>query len=352
MQHFTFGRNNGLRVTPLALGTAMFGTGWGHGSDEASSVTMLDMFAEAGGTFLDTADTYQFGQSEDILGAWLDGRRDQFTVATKYTRGAHMPAQILATGNGRRNLITSVEASLRRLRTDYIDLLWVHYPDPVTPMDEIWRGLDDLASAGKILYAGLSNFPAWRSAHAATLADLRGWIPLAGLQFEYSLVERSGDRENLPLAEAFGLGACLWSPLGGGLLTGKYRGEVAGGRLTQMQRLIHTEDQAHTTAILDAVIAVAEGLGIPPAQVAVAWLLHKATRSTTGLVTITGPRTPEQLSDYLAALDVTLDDDAYTRLDDASRIDLGQPHNEIVNGLARTLGDRPEDFRLHPLAVT
>ena len=174
MDHLTFGRNNGLRVSALALGAGNFGTGWGYGADETASAAIVDRFAEAGGTLIDTAASYQVGQSEEFLGRILAGRRDQFTLATKFAIGGNADGSgVLQTGNGRRAMFRSVEASLRRLDTDYIDLLWVHFPDFVTPLDEIVRAFDDLGRQGKVLYAGLSNFPAWMTARAVTLAELR-----------------------------------------------------------------------------------------------------------------------------------------------------------------------------------
>ncbi len=163
---------------------------------------MFDRFAEAGGTFLDTADAYQFGQSEELVGKFIAADRDHFVLATKFTNGAGPQPGISTTGNSRKNMVASQEASLKRLGTDYIDLFWVHFPDDLTPMEEILRGLDDLVSSGKILHAALSNFPAWRVSRAATLADLKNWAPVAGIQIEYSLVERSADRELLPMAES------------------------------------------------------------------------------------------------------------------------------------------------------
>lgn len=347
MEHFTFGRNNGLRVSAMALGAGNFGTRWGYGADADTSRQIFDKFADSGGTFIDTAASYQVGESEEILGHILAGRRDQFTVATKFALGGAEGTGVLQTGNGRRAMSRSVEGSLKRLGSDYIDLLWVHFPDFVTRIDEIVRTFDDLARAGKILYAGLSNFPAWLTARAATLAELRGAIPIAAVQFEYSLVERSGDRENLPMAEALGIGAALWSPLGGGLLTGKYR-SGSDGRLTAWNRLVHTEDDTTKTATVDAVLAAAEQLGVPAAQVAVAWLLERARRSPTGIVPIVGPRTVEQLDSYVAALDVDLGADTYDRIDEVSRIDLGQPHNQNAKTRVATLGGDLSGFRRHP----
>jgi aryl-alcohol dehydrogenase-like predicted oxidoreductase len=306
MEHFTFGRNNGLRTSALALGAGNFGTGWGYGADEDASAAMVDRFAEAGGTFIDTAAGYQVGQSEEFLGRILAGRRDEFTVATKFAIGGTPEGGgVLQTGNGRRAMFRSVEASLRRLGTGYIDLLWVHFPDFVTPLDEIVRAFDDLASAGKVLYAGLSNFPAWMTARAVTLAEVGGL-------------------------------------LGGGLLTGKYRTSDS-GRLTEWKRLVHDEDEPRKAATVDAVLAAGERLGVTPAQVSVAWLLERARRSPTGVVPIIGPRTVEQLDAYLGALDVRLDADAYDELDRASGIPLGQPHEQ--NAARSTVTRSGDGFR-------
>jgi aryl-alcohol dehydrogenase-like predicted oxidoreductase len=222
-------------------------------------------------------------------------------------------------------MVRSLEGSLKRLKTDRIDLYWVHHQDGVTPIEETLRGLDDLVSSGKILYAGLSNFPAWRVARAHTIAEQRGWAPVTGIQVEFSLVERSADRELLPMAEALGLGVTLWSPLGGGLLTGKYRVSDA-GRLTDWDRLVHTEDSAQKTRTVDEVLAIADELDVPPAQVAMAWLRDRDARSSTALVSIIGPRSVAQLDDYLAALDVTLTREQADRLDAVSAPALGVPH--------------------------
>jgi aryl-alcohol dehydrogenase-like predicted oxidoreductase len=343
MRYTTFGRITGLRVSELALGTGMFGTRWGTGSDLAESRKVFGRFAEAGGTFIDTAESYQFGESEEILGQLLTGVRSQFAVATKFTQGASAHPDVMHTGNSRQNMARAVEDSLRRLQTDYIDLLWVHFPDSVTPTEEIVRGLDDLTRQGKILYAGLSNFPAWRTARAVTLAEAGDRSPIIGVQFEYSLAERTADREILPMAEALGLGGALWSPLAGGLLTGKYRTSDA-GRLTELKRLVHTEDDDRKTATVDTVLAVAGELGVPAAQVALAWLLERNQRSATALVPVTGPRNLAQLEDYLAALDVRLDDDQYRRLDEASRIPLGQPHDLNNSRRGPLLGGNADAF--------
>jgi len=182
MHYKIFGKHTGLRVSEFSLGTGMFGTQWGYGAEPEEARRIFDAYTEAGGNFIDTADGYQFGQSEQLVGEFLGAERDNFVVATKYTGGAVADGGVSVTGNSRKNMIRSAEASLRRLGTDRIDLYWVHFPDAVTPIDEIVRGLDDLTRAGKIIYAGFSDFPAWRIARGATLAEVHGWTPVAGLR--------------------------------------------------------------------------------------------------------------------------------------------------------------------------
>jgi aryl-alcohol dehydrogenase-like predicted oxidoreductase len=332
MRYTTFGRTTGLRVSEYALGTGNFGTGWGSGASQEESRKMFDRFAEAGGTFLDTADGYQAGDSEKMLGEFLASDRDHFTLATKFSNGVTADAGVAKTGNSRKNMVRALEESLTRLGTDHIDLYWVHFPDDVTPMEEILRGFDDLVRAGKIHHGGLSNFPAWRVSRAATLAELKNWAPLAGIQLEYSLVERTADRELLPMAEALGLGAAQWSPLGGGLLTGKYRTSDA-GRLTDWQRLVHTESDAVKSATVDAVLAIAAETGASAAQVSMAWLRERAARAATTFVPIIGPRTLVQLEDYLGALDVGLSEAQFARLTEVSAVPLGMPHEAVATQL-------------------
>ncbi|GIF26795.1 aryl-alcohol dehydrogenase-like predicted oxidoreductase [Actinoplanes tereljensis] len=332
MRYTTFGRRSGLRVSEYALGTGNFGTAWASGTDAAAARTIFDRFAEAGGTLLDTAGMYQAGESETILGDLLTTDRDHFVVSTKYAASDTTQPHVSLTGSGRKNLVSSVEASLKRLRTDHLDLLFVHFPDGVTPMDEIVRGMDDLVRSGKVHHIGLSNFPAWQVSAAATLADLRGWAPIVGIQTEYSLVERTADRELLPMAEALGLAVNLWSPLSGGLLTGKYRtgGE---GRATDPSRFVTPESTTQRTAVLDTVLAVAKESDASAAQVSMAWLRERGERSSATLVPIVGPRTLAQLDDYLGALDVTLTDDQYRRLDEVSAVEPGVPHG--INAMIR-----------------
>ncbi|MGD3111882.1 aldo/keto reductase [Streptomyces sp. YGL11-2] len=346
MRYMTFGRNTGLRVSEYGLGTANFGTLWGGGANPEEARKIFERFAEAGGTLIDTADNYQIGESEKLLGEFLAADRDHFVVTTKFSLGATRP-RISNTGNSRKNIRTSVEASLKRLRTDYIDVYWAHMPDSVTPVEEILAALDDLVRAGKILHAGLSNFPAWRVSRAATLAELRGLNRLVGIQLEYSLAERGADRELLPMAEGLGLGTAMWSPLGGGLLTGKYR-QSRRGRLSDWEGLaIRLEDSDQRTEIIDAVLAIAEETGVSAAQVSIAWLRARAAKAATAMVPIIGPRTAGQLDDYLGALDITLDDAQFGRLEQASAPRLGQPYELMAGHLDSVLGRESLHFN-HP----
>jgi aryl-alcohol dehydrogenase-like predicted oxidoreductase len=314
MRYKLFGKHTGLRVSELVLGAGTFGTRWGHGAEPDEAGRIFNAYADAGGNFIDTANGYQFGQSEEILGDLLSGRREEFVLATKFTFQTDPKAGILATGNSRRSMVSSVEASLKRLKSDRIDLYWAHVSDGATPLEEIVRGFDDLARAGKILYAGLSDFPAWRVARAATIAELRGVTPIAGLQVEHSLVERTTEQELLPAGQALGLGIVAWSPLGGGVLTGKYRQGEKGRREGFGGRVFQEENSSHRTAILDTLIAVAKDAGVTPAEIAIAWVASK------GSLPIIGPRTLAQLENNLAAAKVTLSPAQITRLDEASAI--------------------------------
>jgi aryl-alcohol dehydrogenase-like predicted oxidoreductase len=344
MKYKIFGRKTGLRVSELALGTGNFGTRWGHGADPTESRRVFERYVDAGGNFIDTADTYQFGQSEEFVGELIASERDQLVLSSKFTLGAEQKAGISTTGNSRKNMIRSVEASLKRLKTDRIDVYWAHFSDGQTPLDELVRGFDDLVRSGKILYPGLSNFPAWRIASAATMADLRGWSPIAGIQIEYSLVERTPDRELLPMAEALGLGVAIWSPLGGGLLTGKYRAETVDtdSRLLKLGRVIRSEKSDRDTAVLDTLASIADETGVQALHIALAWLRHKADASATDIITILGPRTLSQLEDNLASLAVTLTDTQVQRLDEVSAVPLGYPHELIASTAARLNGGSSE----------
>ncbi|MCE4369653.1 aldo/keto reductase [Xanthomonas hortorum] len=313
MKYTTFG-STGLQVSQVALGTGNFGTGWGHGADPDASKEIFNAYAEAGGNLIDTADVYQFGQAEELLGTLLEGRREDFVLTTKFTRGAAPGANRLVTGNSRKALVASLDASLKRLRTDRIDIYWVHWPDHVTPAEEIVRGFEDLARAGKILYAGLSNFAAWRLARAVTLAELTRAVPIAAAQFEHSLVHREPEADLFPASQALGLGIVTWSPLGGGMLTGKYRQGEKGRAEGFGGKVFQPENSAQRTQILDTVLAIAGELGASAGQVALAWA------GTHGGVPIIGPRSPTQLADNLGALSVELSTEQIERLDAVSSL--------------------------------
>jgi len=317
MNYKVFGRT-GLQVSQIALGTGNFGTGWGHGASPDDSKAIFNSYAEAGGNFIDTADIYQFGQSEELLGTLLEGRREDFVLASKFTNGAAPNANRLVTGNSRKAMIASVEASLSRLKTDRIDIYWAHHPDGVTPTEEIVRGFEDLARAGKILYAGLSNFPAWRLARAVTLAEMRPAIPIAAAQFEHSLVHREPEADLFPASEALGLGVVTWSPLGGGMLTGKYRQGEKGRAEGMGGRVFQAENSAQRTEVLDTVLVIAGELGASADQVAIAWA------GTHGAIPMIGPRSPTQLTSNLGALALKLSAEQLGRLDAISSLDLSE----------------------------
>jgi aryl-alcohol dehydrogenase-like predicted oxidoreductase len=323
MKYTRFG-TTGLRVSHLALGTGNFGTGWGHGADPDTSRAVFDAYAEAGGNFIDTADIYQFGQSEEILGTLLEGRREKFVLATKFTNGATPNADRLVTGNSRKAMVASVEASLKRLKTDRIDIYWVHHPDGITPAEEIVRGFEDLARAGKILYPGLSNFPAWRLARAVTLAELSHAVPIAAAQFEHSLVHREPEADLFPASNALGLGVVTWSPLGGGMLTGKYRQGEKGRAEGFGGKVFQPENSAQRTQILDTVLAIAGELDVSADQVAIAWA------GTHGAVPMIGPRSLAQLTSNLGALALELSAEQLGRLDSVSSLDPSAPVGEPV----------------------
>ena len=326
LRYKLFGEHTGLRVSELVLGTANFGTAWGgHGADPDEARRIFDRYADAGGNFLDSANGYQEGQSEEFLGDLLAGRRDEFVLATKYAVKTNTDSGVLVTGNSRQAMVSSVEASLKRLKTDRIDVYWAHVSDGVTPLEEIVRGFDDLTRAGKILYAGLSNFPAWRVARAATISQLRGAVPIAGIQVEHSLVQRATEQELIPAAKALGLGVVAFSPLGGGVLTGKYRAGKAEDRRDEAWAGagFQSESSPQRTAIIDTLIAIADETGVTPGEIAVAWVAGK------GSLPIIGPRTVAQLETNLASASVALSAEQISRLDDVSALPPVYPYTVL-----------------------
>jgi aryl-alcohol dehydrogenase-like predicted oxidoreductase len=296
-----------------------FGEDWGWGTDKIDSWKIYEAFRDAGGNFFDTANFYTNGTSETLLGEFIAGHRGSVVLATKYSN-APPGNDPNAAGNHRKSMMQAVEGSLRRVKTDYIDLYWLHIWDSITPVDEVMRSFDDLTRQGKILYAGVSNAPAWWIATANTLAELRGWNRFAGLQVEYSLIERTVERELLPMSKALGLGVTAWSPLAGGWLSGKYSEDrKTGGRLDEQQwrdnALVVNE---RSKAIVAEVDTVARETGRSSAQVALAWLRHRDMPVTP----IIGARKIEQLKDNLSSLDLNLTADQRERLATVSRIQM------------------------------
>jgi aryl-alcohol dehydrogenase-like predicted oxidoreductase len=325
---------SGLRVSELCLGTMTFGEDWGWGSSKEESRKVYDAFLEAGGNFIDTANVYTNGASEQFLGEFMAGHRDRVVLATKYTNSApgNDPN---AAGNHRKSMMQSVEASLKRLKTDYIDLYWLHIWDQITPIEEVMRGFDDLLRQGKILYAGVSDMPAWVIAKANTLAELRGWTRFVGLQIEYSLIERTPERELLPMAADLGVGVTAWSPLAGGLLTGKQL-EPGGAKDSRqgdpaMQQIM--KSNARKESVAREVMAVAREIGHSPAQVALAWLRHRPQP----VIPIIGARKLAQVKDNLACLSVKLAPAHIERLDAPSRIEMGFPQHFFALDMVRSL---------------
>jgi aryl-alcohol dehydrogenase-like predicted oxidoreductase len=302
----TLGRS-GLRVSEACLGTMTFGTGWGFGADESTCRDVYAAFREAGGNFLDTANLYTNGESEEITGRFVASERDAIVLSTKFTLTSGADAN--TGGSHRKSLRQSVETSLRRLDTDYIDMLYVHAWDQRTAGDELVRGLDDLVRAGKVLSIGISNTPAWVIARSDAVAELRGWSRFCSLQLEYSLVARTPDRELLPMAAELGLAVSAWSPLARGMLAGKPRP----AELPQLEPALQ--------AAVDEAAKVATEIGTTPAQVALAWVWHH------GLMPVLGARTLDQITDNLAAAELVLDEEHVARLDAASATPLGYPHD-------------------------
>jgi aryl-alcohol dehydrogenase-like predicted oxidoreductase len=318
MRYRLLGRS-GLRVSELCLGTMTFGEDWGWGAAKEESRKMFDLFAEAGGNFIDTASNYTNGTSEKFVGEFIAADRDAFVVATKYTlrRPGSQFADLNAGGNARKNMLRTVEASLKRLNTDYIDLLYLHMWDRTTPAEEVLRGLDDLVASGKILYAGISDTPAWVVAYAQGLAEARGWTRFVAYQAEYSLAQRGAEPDVLPMADALGLSVMAFSLLGGGVLTGKFNQPAGPAEPTRAQAA--NEDQQRLAA---AVMQVAEGLGRTPSQVAINWVRQQSPN----IIPILGARRESQLRDNLGALEFTLADEQLAQLDAANPRAVAYPH--------------------------
>lgn len=308
LNHYRLLGNSGLRVSPLCLGTMTFGTDWGWGADFDTSQQILETYVDRGGNFIDTADYYTDGSSESFLGKLLEGRRDRFVLATKYSLNTDRQNPN-AGGNHRRNMITAVEASLKRLQTDWIDLYWLHAWDYRNSIEEVLRALDDLVSQGKILYIGLSDTPAWIVAEGQAIAKLRGWTPISAIQLQYNLAERTSEADLIPMARHHGITPIAWSPLAGGVLVGKYSREDLedsnqssgddSGRKNMAKSMGQLTEQSLQVA--DTVKAIAKEVERSPSQVAINWLLQQPGRP----IPIVGARKLSHVEDNLDALGFT-----------------------------------------------
>lgn len=345
LDHYRLLGRSGLRVSPLSLGTMTFGMpGWG--TDHSEAEQMLGRYRELGGNFVDTANFYAQGESERMLGRLLQDHRQQMVIATKYSLSMR-PGDPNASGNQRKNMVQAVEESLRRLNTDYIDLLYLHLWDSRTPVEEVLRAFDDLVRAGKLLYVGISDTPAWQIARMQAIADLRGWSPLVALQVPYNLTERTVEREFMPMAREMGLGVLPWSPLAGGVLAGKYArkdlgralaggtGQPADGQTPDLSsrkniNLVTGRLTARALDIADVVTTIAAEHNRPAAQIALAWtLLNPAVTSP-----IIGARTAAQFDDNVAALEVQLHPEDIARLDAVSQVETCFPYTMMESPTA------------------
>jgi aryl-alcohol dehydrogenase-like predicted oxidoreductase len=327
---------SGLRVSELALGTMTFGETWGWGATKDESRKIFAAFAEAGGNFVDTANNYTDGASEEFVGEFVASDREHFVVATKYTLSTRRDDPN-AGGNHRKNMVQALEASLRRLRTDYVDLLWLHMWDGLTPVEEVLRAFDDLVCAGKVLYVGFSDTPAWVVSRAHAIATVRGWTPPVAVQLPLSLADRGAQRDLLPMARELDLAVCAWGTLEGGTLTGKYFTQDGAPRR-------YSGDPGESEqALAREVIAVAEEAGCTPAQVALNWV----RRQQDDVIPIIGARTEDQARDNFGCLEHELSPEQLERLTAAAPISLGFPHSflasdhvtQLIFGDTRTLID-------------
>ena len=338
--------NTGLRVSEICLGTMSFGDAWGFGADEEASHRVLDRYADLGGNFLDTANMYHGGQTEEFIGRWLDaapGRRHRTVVGTKCTLVMDQD-DVNSAGAHRKNLERAVDDSLRRLRTDHVDILWVHAWDRYTPMAETMRVLDDLIRSGRVRYIGVSDTPAWVVSASNVLAELRGWTPFAGIQIEHGLLARTPERDLVPMASHGGLSVLAWGALGGGVLTGKYTRAGDNDSLRKAGNAARGRTSARSLAIAREVDAVADDLGWTSAQVALAWLLGQGYHS----IPIVGARRVSQLEDCVGAAGRKLPDEALIRLDKASSIELGFPHDFLAEPHLRNSVYTRQHARIEP----
>ncbi len=375
MKYFLLGKS-GLRVSEICLGTMTFGKEWGWGASKEESRKIFDAYVDAGGNFIDTANIYTDGTSEKYVSDFVSYDRDRFVIATKYTSNTRA-GDPNAGGNHRKNMVQSLEASLKRLNTDYIDIYWVHAWDQTTPIEEMMRALDDMVKSGKILYIGISDAPAWVVSQANTLANLKGWTEFASIQIEYSLIERTSERELLPMANVLDIGITAWSPLGSGVLTGKYNkssnkeyknntvnkdykqtesttndtntstsssslsasDQQNSSRLNvaNFSELSNTLLKERNLRIAEEVVNIAGEIKRTPSQVALNWIRHSKKILRNKIIPIIGAKNLVQINDNLACMEFVLSDDYIQRLNEVSKIELGFPHNFLSTDAIRNI---------------
>jgi aryl-alcohol dehydrogenase-like predicted oxidoreductase len=319
--YVTLGRS-GLRVSPFTLGTMTFGEDWGWGAGPAESEAMLDDYLDRGGNSIDTANVYTNGHAEKIVGDYFarqPGRRDRVVIGSKFF-GNLYAGDPNGGGAGRKAIVQQLEQSLRRLRTDYVDIYWLHNWDQAAPVEETLRTLDDLVAAGKIRYVGFSDVPAWKTAQAQILAHFRGWAPVIAVQLEYSLLERTVEGELIPMAQGLGMGVMPWGPLRSGFLSGKFSRRNSGPVDTRRSAIVGTPSERDYD-VIDVLERVADEAGASPATVAIAWVHGRPGVSST----LIGARRPDQLRSNFAALDLTLTADQLAALDNVSQPALNFP---------------------------
>jgi aryl-alcohol dehydrogenase-like predicted oxidoreductase len=374
MKYYLLGKS-GLRVSEICLGTMTFGKEWGWGASKEESRKIFDAYVDAGGNFIDTANIYTNGTSEKYVGDFASYDRERFVIATKYTSNTRA-GDPNAGGNHRKNMLQSLEASLRRLNTDYIDLYWVHAWDQTTPIEEMMRALDDMIKSGKILYIGISDAPAWIVSQANTLANLKGWTEFSCIQVEYSLIERTSERELLPMANALDIGITAWSPLGSGVLTGKYnkssskalidnpvnkdynqKESITNDSNTRTNSSSSTSDKQNDNRlnaasfseisntllkernlrIAEEVVNIAQEIKRTPSQVALNWIRQSKMNFRNKIIPIIGAKNLVQINDNLACLEFVLSDDQIQRLNEISKIELGFPHDFLSSDAIRNI---------------
>jgi len=329
--HYKLLGKSGLRVAELALGTMTFGEDWGWGASKDESCRIFEAYAQAGGNFIDTSCNYTNGTAEKFVGEFTASDRDHFVVATKYTLTSR-PDDPNAGGNSRKNMMHSVEGSLKRLGTDYIDLLWLHMWDFTTPIEEVLRGFDDLVRQGKVLYIGFSDTPSWVVTHAVAVAEMQGWTRPVAVQFPYSLASRDPERDILPMAAYYDLAATPWGILGGGVLTGKYRDANA------IKRYGGASEKSMNLA--DEVGKIGKEIGHMPSQVVINWVRQQARSGghpAPVIIPILGARSESQIKDNLGVLHFDLTPDQLQRLTALSSVDLGFPHDFLADEEVRVL---------------